>query len=158
MSEPKTKVMHVHKLIDSDTGEILSSSRYFCSENGKDWWIMYRITMAFIASGQLTYSAVRVYMHIAARADWRGVLATTRTAIAKEIKLSVTAVSEGINELKRYDLIRETKERGLPVLVVNPEYATLGKNKKERMRIFNSLPSIENYVRLDSKDKIVSSF
>ena len=70
----------------------------------------------------------------------------------------MTAVSEGINELKRYDLIRETKERGLPVLVVNPEYATLGKNKKERMRIFNSLPSIENYVRLDSKDKIVSSF
>ena len=55
-------------MIDSSTGEILRESYYSGSENGKGWWIMYRTTMAFIASGQLTYSAVRTYMHITAEA------------------------------------------------------------------------------------------
>ena len=152
MKPLESKVVHEHKVIDVDTGFIIRKSTYTGSENGKDWWIMYRITMAFIASGKLQYSAVRVYMHLTARADWRGVLATTRTAIAKEIGLSVTSVSEGVTELKRYDLIRETKERGVPVFVINPTYATLGKNKQARLKAFNDLPHADDYVRIDDED------
>ena len=103
-------------------------------------------------AGKLTYSAVRVYMHIAARADWRGVLATTRAAIAREIGISAPSVSEGINELKRYDLIRESKERGVPTFVINPAYATLGRNKNARLKTFNELPNAREYVELDIGD------
>lgn len=158
MKRFESKVVHEHKVIDADTGFIIRKSTYSGSENGKDWWVMYRITMAFIASGKLTYSAVRVYMHIAARADWRGVLATTRTAIAKEIGLSVTSVSEGVTELKRYDLIRETKERGVPVFVVNPAYSTQGRDKQARLKAFNNLPHAEDYIRIDTVDEIAASF
>ena len=112
---------------------------------------MYRTTLAFIASGRLTYSAVRVYTHITAMSDWHGALPTTRTAIAKEIGLSVTAVSEGINELKKYDLIRETKQRGVPVFYVNPEYATQGRDKQKRLKAFNELPCVEDCIRLDGE-------
>ena len=112
---------------------------------------MYRTTLAFIASGRLTYSAVRVYTHITAGADWHGALPTTRTAIAKEIGLSVTAVSEGINELKKYDLIRETKQRGVPVFYVNPEYATQGRDKQKRLKAYNELPCVEDCIRLDGE-------
>lgn len=149
--ESKLKLKHEHRVVDAETGEVLSESVYQGSQNGKDWLIVYRITMAFIASGKLTYSAVRVYMHISAKGDWRGILATTKTAIAKEIGLSVTAVSEGITELKHFDLIRETKERGVPVFVINPAYATLGRDKKKRLAAFNLLPRVTDYERLDAE-------
>lgn len=151
-------MLHHHKVIDVDTGNVIREATYTGSQNGKDWWIMYRITMAFIASGRLQYSAVRVYMHLTARADWRGVLATTRTAIAKEIGLSVTSVSEGVTELKKFDLIRETKERGVPVFVINPAYATLGKNKNARLKIFNELPHAADYVRIDNCEELAATF
>lgn len=152
------KIVHEHKVIDADTGEVIRASTYSGSENGKDWWVMYRITMAFIASGRLQYSAVRVFMHLTAKADWRGVLATTRTAIAKEIGLSITSVSDGISELKRFDLIRESKERGLPVFVVNPAYATLGRNKKARLQVFNELPHAADYIRIDMCEDLAATF
>lgn len=156
-SSKETPIVHIHEIVNDETGELIAHNEYRGTQNGKDWWIMYRITMAFIASGKLTYSAVRVYMHITARADWRGVLATTQTAMAKEIGISKQAVSNALEELKHYDLIRATKERGVPVYIVNPAYATLGKDKKRRLKIFNELPCAENYVRIDSEEYIAAT-
>ena len=152
-------VMNVFERVDTETGEILLHTEYQGrSQNGRDWWIMYRTVMAFFASGRVTYSGIRVYMHITAKADWRGVLASTKTAIAKEIGVSVQSVCNAISELKHYDLIRETKERGVPVFVVNPAYATLGKDKRKRLKAFAELPHVEDYVRWDCEDEIASSF
>lgn len=146
--------MNIHDVTDTKTGEVISHHEYVGTQNGKNWWIMYRTTMAFIASGELTYSAVRVYMHITARADWRGVLSTTQTAIAKEIGISRQAVNKAIEELKHYDLIREAKENGQTVYIVNPAYATLGKDKKRRLAVFNEIPCAENYIKIDSEEYI----
>lgn len=152
------KILHEHTVIDQETGEVIRNSYYERSQNGKDWWIMYRITMAFIASGQLKYAAVRVYMHIAAFADWRGVLPATRSAIARELHLSPTAVSDAINSLKKFDLIRETKERGVPVFYINPTYATLGKNKTKRLEIFNQLPHADDIIEINTCEQLASTF
>ena len=112
--------MHVHQVADRGTGELIAESKYSGTQNGKNRWIMYRATMALLASGRIPDSAVRVYLSITAQADWRGVLASTRTAISREVKMTPQAVGEAIKVLKEIDLIRETKERGLPVFVVNP--------------------------------------
>ena len=151
-----TSITKIYEMVDNETGELIMYSEYRGTQNGKDWWIMYRTTMAFIASGKLTYSAVRVYMHITARADWRGVLSTTQTAIAKEIGISRQAVNKAIEELKHYDLIREARENGQTVYIVNPAYATLGKDKKRRLAVFNELPCVENYVRIDSEEYVAT--
>ena len=141
---------HEHTVYDNETGEIISYSEYSGTQNGKDWWIVYRETLKILASGNISNSAIRVYLHLLAYASWDGSITTTQIAIAKDIGLTRQSVSTAINELYKLDLIRIGEKFGVRVYAINPIFATLGKDKNKRIKIFQSYRSSEK-----SEEKVV---
>lgn len=150
-------------IFDEDSGEILleKTSSFKNSDNGKDWCIMYQLTLYLLATDKsFTFSDVRVYMFICANVDWKCMYFTTKSDLAKSIGMSYPQLLASIKTLKDKDLIREGKANGNTFFAINPERVSRGKNRGQLRRAYNKIP--QNVVKKISFEEkvaeIASSF
>lgn len=142
-NKDKKRLITDIKVSDYETGEMLYEvTHYGRSDNGKDWSIVYQLTMYLLATDKsFRFSDVRVYLYLAASADFQCVFKTTQADIAKRLDLTPQAVSESIKVLKEKDLIRQSRANGVSTFFINPAYITRGKKHRELLKVYESIPS-----------------
>lgn len=132
------------KIINKDTGEVVLEKTKALpkSENGKDWVIMYQLTLFLLATDKkYTLSDIRVYMFICANVDWKCIYISTKVALAEKLGMSYRQLQRALKKLKNEDLIREGKIEGNTYFAVNPERVTRGKNRGQLRRAYQMLPA-----------------
>lgn len=132
------------QIIDKNTGEVMLEKTKVLprSENGKDWCIMYQLTLFLLATDKsYTFSDVKVYMFICANVDWRCLYITTKVALAEKLQMSYPQLLASLKKLKQEDLIREGKIEGNTYFAINPERVSRGKNRGQLRRAYQMLPA-----------------
>jgi len=129
-------------VFDADTGEILrDQTRLSRSDNGKDWNIMYQLTLYQLATDKtLTRADLATYMYILANMDYQCKFATTKRDMAEKLHLSYRQMLASLEVLKKRDYIRESRVNGISAFFANPEYATRGKDKGKLLKAYDSIP------------------
>ena len=143
---------------DEKTGEILIETRYKGSQNGKDWLIVYRMLFGLIATGKLSYAAVRTYAFIAAYQDWKGFYVSSKSALAEGIGITRKTLDSAIEELQARDMVRVARQRGSWAFYVNPDYVTQGRDKQARQKLYYDVPNAELLDDMAKIDAVVASF
>lgn len=141
--QAQTQTVKTFTVEDEKTGEILIETRYKGSQNGKDWLIVYRMIFALIATGKLSYAAVRTYAFIAAFQDWKGFYVSSKSALADGIGITRKTLDAAIEELQARDMVRVARQRGSWAFYVNPDYVTQGRDKQARQKLYYDVPNAE---------------
>ena len=156
--QPITQTVKTFTVEDEATGEVLVETRYKGSQNGKDWCIVYRLLFALIATGKLSYAAVRTYCFIAAYQDWKGFYISSKSALAEGIGITRKTLDTAIEELQSRDMIRVARQRGSWTFYVNPDYVTQGRDRKIRQKLYYDVPNAELLDIESENDKVATTF
>ena len=134
-----TSLIREFRLTDPITGEIIFETYNTGTQNGKDWTIVFRSYFALIASGKLSYAAIRTFSFIAAFQDWQGFYQSSKTSLASDVGITRRTLDKALQELQAVDLIRVQRTRGTFYFYLNPDFITQGRNRNERLNIYYSL-------------------
>ena len=160
-SKPRKLGKHF-ELLDVETGEILKQSTTLDrSDNGKDWNIMYQLTLYHLATDK-TYTAtdLRTYMFILANLDYKCKFLTSKSDMAEKMDISYPKLLSSLKKLKKNDLIRESRISGVTAFFANPEYVTRGSKKGELLKAYEKIPA-EVKERLSvqaAEEKLLNTF
>ena len=127
---------HVKQIIVyDDKGKILSDTRTKGSVNGKGWVIMYSEKVTELVCKCPSASTIKVFMILAAGQQFeeRGYV-TTKKAVEEKLGITKKTCLEAFKWLKQNFIINEYVVNGATEYMVNPEYVTVGRDKKKRMR------------------------
>ena len=85
------------------------------------------------------FTTAKVFGVLMTQQKFEGGINTTKKAVADKIKISYRSVMTAFNWLKKHGYIRERKVNGQTEFLLNPDVTTCGKNKKEKIKLWNSL-------------------
>lgn len=142
-------------VFDADTGEIIrDQTRLSRSDNGKDWNIMYQLTLYQLSTDKtLTRADLATYMYILANMDYQCKFSTTKRDMAGKLHLSYRQMLASLEVLKQRDYIREGRVNGMSTFFANPEYVTRGKDKGKLLKAYESIPA-EVIERISEQAKV----
>lgn len=124
---------------DTETGEIVSDSVNFGTQNGDGWMIMYRESILKLSENAPS-TALKIFLNLSARQEFESGIKVTKKFIADSLKMSATQVWRGFKWLKENDYVKEHKVAGVTEFILNPDVTTCGKNKKDKVELWNSIP------------------
>lgn len=149
-------------VFNADTGEILrDQTRLSRSDNGKDWNIMYKLTLYQLATDKtLTRADLAAYMYIIANMDYQSKFMTTKRDMAEKLHLSYRQMLASLEVLKQRDYIRESRVNGASAFFVNPEYAMQGTERGKRRKAYASIPKevVERLSEQEAIEEALASF
>ena len=162
-SESIKKGVAVQTIVfDADTGEVLrDQTRLSRSDNGKDWNIMYQLTLYKLSTDKtLTRADLATYMYILANMDYQCKFSTTMKDMAERLHLSPPQLRASVDKLKQRDFIKESRFNGMKTFFVNPEYVTRGKDKGKLLKTYEDLPKevIERLSEQAAIEEALASF
>ncbi len=106
------------------------------SSNGKGWSIMYNDKIMQLVRKCDSAATLRVFMYLAAGQQFeeRGMI-TTKVAVQQSLGITKPTCLNAFKWLKENFIINEYRnEGGYTEFMVNPEYVTIGKDKKKRQK------------------------
>ena len=106
------------------------------SSNGKGWSIMYNDKVMELAMKCTSAATLRVFMLLATQQQFeeRGVI-TTKKAVQDKLHIDKSTCLNAFKWLKENFIINEYRvDNGYTEYMVNPEFVTVGKDKKKRMK------------------------
>lgn len=127
---------HVRQTIVYDSeGKIISDTLSKGSSNGKGWIIMYNEKITELVCKCPSASTIKVFMILAAGQQFeeRGMV-TTKKAVQDKLGITKKTCLEAFKWLKQNFIINEYVVNGFTEYMVNPEYVTVGRDRKKRMR------------------------
>lgn len=118
---------------DADTGEIFSDVFTAGSPNGKGYVLMYTEKVVKLIADCPSAATLKVFMLLSMgqQFDERGYI-TTKKAVQDKLGITKPTCIEAFKWLKENFIINETKIDGHTEFMVNPEYVTIGRDKKKR--------------------------
>lgn len=151
MRETKTTRKEL-TVYDEESGVVLARHEWIGSQNGGKWMVFYRSTAAFLASGKISPAAVRVFLFLAAWCSWDGMWQGTKTDLSAQVGLARKTVHEALNELERWELIREGRKNGVAVFFINPDMVTQGRDKRRRVAVYEAVGGPSAAAELQAMD------
>ena len=124
------------KVVDPDTGEILHESVNYGSQNGDKWVIVYRETYMDLTLTVPDLTTLKVFNSLMTKQEFEGGIKTTKKAIADEINVSYRSIMTAFKWLKENHYVKERKNRGQTEFLLNPNVTTCGKNKEDKIRLW----------------------
>lgn len=127
---------HVRQtIVYDDEGKIISDTLTKGSSNGKGWCIMYNDKVTELVCKCPSASTIKVFMILAAGQQFeeRGMV-TTKKAVQDKLGITKKTCLEAFKWLKQNFIINEYTINGVTEYMVNPEYVTVGRDKKRRIR------------------------
>lgn len=106
------------------------------SSNGKGWSIMYNDKIMQLVQNCTSAATLRVFMLLATGQQFeeKGYI-TTKKAVQEKLHIDKSTCLAAFKWLKENFIINEYRnEGGYTEYMVNPEYVTVGKDKKKRQR------------------------
>lgn len=118
---------------DMKTGEVLSDSLIYGSSNGGGWVIMYTDKVFKLLKECPSGATIRIFVFLSMGQgfDNRG-MSTTKKYVADQLGITKKTCLESFKWLKEHFIISETKINGQTEFMVNPDYVTVGRDKKAR--------------------------
>ncbi len=119
-----------------EQGDMVSRKMFKGSSNGKGWCMMYTDKVTDLILKCPSGATVKVFMLLAMgqQFDERGMI-TTKTAIQEKLGITKPTCLAAFKWLKENFIINEYKnDGGYTEFMVNPEYVSIGKDKKKRQR------------------------
>lgn len=126
------------KVFDGETGEILKHTVTYGSQNGDDWVIWYREALINLAVNA-PLVAWKVLAMLASNQEFEGGINTTKQAVADKLKISYDNVMRGFKWLKEHKYVKERKVNGQTQFLLNPNVTTCGKNRKDKLELWESI-------------------
>ena len=126
-------------IFNADTGRIIHETISYGSQNGDGWMIVYRDAFEDFLLNAPDFTTAKVFGVLMTQQKFEGGINTTKKAVADKIKISYRSVMTAFNWLKKHGYIRERKVNGQTEFLLNPDVTTCGKNKKEKIKLWNSL-------------------
>ena len=119
--------------IDEGTGEIISDILSRGSPNGKGYVLMYTEKVIKLITECPSASTLKVFMLLSMgqQFDDRGYI-TTKKAVQEKLGITKPTCLEAFKWLKDNFIINECKIDGHTEFMVNPDYVTIGRDKKKR--------------------------
>lgn len=143
-SENVSKAGCVETTTYDENGEVVRSViRKKKYQNGSGFVISYTAKMLDFIANTRQGAVVRVFLYIAHNQNYGTDDKTfgyrcTHGFLQQVLKLDRKSVYNAITYLKENFLIVETREDGQSEFMVNPNYVTIGQDKKRRMGIWNA--------------------
>lgn len=124
-------------------GELLSSNVFAAKkQNGSGFVISYTEKMSEFIEKNDVPSVVRIFLYLAHNQQYgvNGVYGyrCTRKHLEQALNITRKSVYSALTKLKEDFLVNETKIDGLSEFMVNPNYVTMGRDKQDRIREWNS--------------------
>lgn len=132
------KVGRELKVFDGETGEILKHTVTYGSQNGDDWVIWYRNAL-FNLSVDAPLVALKVLLFLSSKQEFEDGINTTKQAVADKLQISYDNVMRGFKWLKENNYVKERKVNGQTQFLLNPNVTTCGKNRKDKLDLWESI-------------------
>lgn len=119
-----------------EQGDMVSRKMFKGSRNGKGWCMMYTDKVNELILKCPSGATLKVFMLLAMgqQFDERGYI-TTKTAVQEKLGITKPTCLAAFKWLKENFIINEYKnDGGYTEYMVNPEYVSIGKDKKKRQR------------------------
>lgn len=87
------------------------------------------------------FITAKVFCALMTKQDKNGWITTTRGAVADEIKISYRSAIASFQWLKAHGYLKERRIKMRHEFFLNPEVTTCGKNKQEKIRLWQSVDS-----------------
>ena len=126
-------------IFDAETGEIIRDAVSFGSQNGEGWTIMFRETLDSLINFAPDFSTLKVFLKLSTKQEYEGGIKITKQAIADELKISYVSTIKAFKWLKENGYVKERKINGVPEFLLNPYVTTCGKNRKEKIKLWESI-------------------
>lgn len=136
LSKKKIKSVEV---VDESTGEIISSStRPIVSQNGSGFVISYTEKMCEFLTKVTSPTVIRLFLILAHRQNYgtNGIYGyrCTKKYLKELLRVDRKTIYDALEYLKANFLVVENRFDGQTEFMVNPEYVTIGTDKKARLR------------------------
>ncbi len=127
---------------DSQGNVISDFVRKSRSQNGSGWVISYTAKMCDFIATTKQGSVVRLFLYLAHNQQYGTDGKTygyrcSHKFLQQVLSLDKKSIYNALQQLKENFLVLETREEGTSEFMVNPNYVTLGTDKKTRMRVWN---------------------
>ena len=135
---PSKRIKSV-QVADASTGEIISeSTRPIVSQNGSGWVISYTEKMCEFLTKVTSPTVIRLFLILAHRQNYgtNGIYGyrCTKKYLRELLRVDRKTIYDSLEYLKANFLVVENRFDGQTEFMVNPEYVTIGSDKKARMR------------------------
>ena len=111
----------------------------FDSQNGDGWVIVYRENFMHFLLTAPDFITTKVFGALMTKQEFENGVRTTKKAIADELKVSYRSVMIAFKWLKEHGYIKERKVNGQTEFLLNPAVTTCGKNKQEKIELWESV-------------------
>ena len=120
-------------VMNSKTGELLSESIKRGSPNGKGWVIVYTEKVTELICNCNSAATLKVFMLLALGQQYEehGMI-TTKQAVQQKLGIDKSTCLAAFKWLKEHMIINECKINGYTEFMVNPDFVTVGRDKKKR--------------------------
>lgn len=120
---------------DKDTGEILSESVSVGNPNGRGFVLMYTEKVQSLILKCPSAATLKVFMLLSMGQQFeeRGMV-TTKKAVQEKLQITKPTCLEAFKWLRENGIVLESKIDGHTEFMINPDYVTVGRDKKKRMK------------------------
>ena len=119
---------------------------YNVTDGGSYYWgfsddlaIMYSDILDLLINFAPDFSTLKVFLKLSTKQEYEGGIKITKQAIADELKISYVSTIKAFKWLKENGYVKERKINGVPEFLLNPNVTTCGKNRKEKIKLWESV-------------------
>lgn len=105
----------------------------------KDWVFFNDELMVNLIKNIPACSTLKVFLKLSTKQEFEGGIKTTKQALANELKISYDSAIKAFKWLKENDYVKEFKRDGQTCFLLNPKVTTCGKNRKDKIELWNSI-------------------
>jgi len=119
---------------DEDTGEVVNEVTSRGSPNGRGFVLMYSERTSELFK-KCTGSVARVFGYLACNQNFeeRGFIGTKKN-VQEALGMNKSTCIEAFKWLKEHHVISEVSHNGVSEFLINPDYVTVGRDKKKRQK------------------------
>ena len=120
---------------DGETGEIQFTGTSFGSPNGKGYVLVYTEKVQQLILDCPSAATLKIFMLISMNQQFedRGYI-TTKKAVQEKLGITKPTCLDAFKWLKERFIVNECKINGHTEFMINPEYVTIGRDKKARTK------------------------
>ena len=124
-------------VFDADTGEIIRDSLSYGTQNGDGWMIVYKDAYMQLLRETANPTILRIFGSLMTKQTFDGGVKSTKKAIYDELGIERTSAWKAFKWLKENHYVKEIKTNGQTEFLLNPSVTTCGKNKNEKIILWN---------------------
>lgn len=124
----ESRYINLFQLVDKETGEIKSESRWSGSMLGDDYFVLYKKSIdTLIHDSEAPETALKIFMKLCTMQTFEAAVVVSRTFLMNDLKCTRKTLWRSLTYLKEHAYIMETKVNGHSAFVINPDVSNCGK-------------------------------